>query len=104
MKVASVRRSAFLASGHRRAWPINAASSQPEAIQRECVLAGGDDYELCFTAPAGQRDAIAAIGERLALPLTRVGAITPEPGLRLVDRAGNPTRYEGASFDHFAAP
>ncbi|MNT78003.1 Thiamine-monophosphate kinase [compost metagenome] len=79
-------------------------ASQPDAIQRECVLAGGDDYELCFTAPAGHRDAIAAISERLALPLARVGTITPEPGLRLVDADGNPTRYEGASFDHFASP
>ncbi|MCY1353764.1 Thiamine-monophosphate kinase [compost metagenome] len=78
-------------------------ASQPDAIQRECVLAGGDDYELCFTAPAGNRDTLAAISERLALPLTRVGAITPEPGLRLVDHAGDPTRYTGASFDHFAA-
>ncbi|WP_354686353.1 thiamine-phosphate kinase [Cupriavidus necator] len=79
-------------------------ASQPEAIQRECVLAGGDDYELCFTAPTGNRDAIAAIAGRLELPLVRVGTITPEPGLRLVDASGNPTRYEGASFDHFASP
>jgi len=79
-------------------------AEQPEARQRECTLAGGDDYELCFTAPAGAREEIAAIGARLGLPLTRVGNITPEPGLRLVDREGNPCTYGGSSFDHFASP
>ncbi|MDF3837403.1 thiamine-phosphate kinase [Cupriavidus basilensis] len=79
-------------------------ASQPEARQLECTLAGGDDYELCFTAPAGSRDTVAAIGARLRLPLTRVGAITPEPGLRLVNREGNPCAYTGSGFDHFASP
>ncbi|WP_423196028.1 MULTISPECIES: thiamine-phosphate kinase [unclassified Cupriavidus] len=79
-------------------------ASQPLACQHTCVLTGGDDYELCFTAPATAREAIAAIGERLGLPLARVGAITPEAGLRLVDRDGNPFRFEGAGFDHFATP
>ncbi|WP_409558971.1 thiamine-phosphate kinase [Cupriavidus sp. SZY C1] len=78
--------------------------AQPINCQRDCVLAGGDDYELCFTAPVGQREAIAAIGQQLGLPLTRVGSITPEAGLRLVDRHGDPYTYAGASFDHFTAP
>lgn len=79
-------------------------ADQPEARQRECTLAGGDDYELCFTAPAGARETIAAIGERLGLALTRVGAITSEAGLRLVNRSGDPSPYAGSSFDHFASP
>ncbi|MGO4328846.1 thiamine-phosphate kinase [Cupriavidus sp. 2TAF22] len=79
-------------------------ADQPEALQRECTLAGGDDYELCFTAPAGAREKIAAIGARLGLQVTRAGTITPEPGLRLVDREGNPCAYSGNSFDHFASP
>jgi len=78
--------------------------AQPLERQRACVLAGGDDYELCFTAPAGAREAIAGIGRQLGLPVTRVGSITPEAGLRLVDRDGNPYLFAGASFDHFAAP
>lgn len=78
--------------------------AQPEECQRACVLAGGDDYELCFTAPVGARETIAGIARRLHLPLTHVGSITPEAGLRLVDREGNPYVFKGASFDHFAAP
>lgn len=77
--------------------------AQPLARQRECVLAGGDDYELCFTAPVGAREAIAGISRQLGLPLTRVGNITPEPGLRLVDRDGTPYTFGGAAFDHFAS-
>jgi len=79
-------------------------AAQPLALQRECVLAGGDDYELCFTAPAGHREAIAGIGRQLGLPLSRVGAITPEAGLRIVDRHGDPYTFTGSAFDHFAAP
>ncbi|GJG97500.1 thiamine-phosphate kinase [Cupriavidus pauculus] len=78
--------------------------AQPLDLQRECVLAGGDDYELCFTAPAGNREAIAAISRQLSLPLTRVGSITSEAGLRIVDRDGSPFAFQGTSFDHFAAP
>lgn len=78
--------------------------AQPLELQRECVLAGGDDYELCFTAPAGARETLAGIGRQLGLPLTRVGAITPEAGLRIIDADGNPYTFRGASFDHFAAP
>lgn len=78
-------------------------AAQPLERQRECVLAGGDDYELCFTAPMGNREAIAGVGRQLGLPLTRVGSITPEAGLRLVDRDGNPVIWSGTSFDHFAA-
>lgn len=77
--------------------------AQPLDRQRECVLAGGDDYELCFTAPAGNREAIAAVSHQLGLPLTRVGSITPEAGLRIVDRHGDPFTFSGTSFDHFTA-
>lgn len=77
--------------------------AQPLARQRECVLAGGDDYELCFTAPVGAREAIAGISRQLGLPLTRAGSITPEPGLRLVDGDGNPYAFSGTAFDHFAS-
>lgn len=78
--------------------------AQPLALQRECVLTGGDDYELCFTAPVGNREAIAAIGQQLGLPLARAGSITSEAGLRLVDGNGDPFVFTGSSFDHFSAP
>ena len=69
----------------------------------QCVLAGGDDYELVFTAPRAQRSALAALSDTLGLPLTRVATIEATPGLRLVDAAGHAVAHDFASFDHFAA-
>lgn len=67
-----------------------------------CVLAGGDDYELCFTAPADNQDAIAAIGEKLGLRLTAIGRISATPGVRLMDAEGLPVTLDVAGYDHFA--
>ena len=66
------------------------------------MLAGGDDYELAFTAPADQRDAVAAAAQASATPVTRIGQIEVAPGLRLVDGQGQPVTRHFASFDHFA--
>lgn len=67
---------------------------------QDCILAGGDDYELVFTAPANKREAIAGIATQLDLRLTRVGRIQPAPGLRLLNR-GEPMPLARAGFDHF---
>ncbi|APR96668.1 thiamine monophosphate kinase [Pandoraea thiooxydans] len=80
-------------------------AAQSEAVRRTCALAGGDDYELCFTAPAAARAALDEIAQSLALPLTRIGAIVPleRPGsaLTLHDNAGQPVSLAFQSFDHF---
>ena len=68
----------------------------------ECVLAGGDDYELAFTAPPTARAAVQAASEAAATPVTRIGRLEAEAGVRLVDAAGKPVHRRYASFDHFA--
>lgn len=68
----------------------------------QCVLAGGDDYELVFTAPVQQRSTVAALSDTLQLPLTRIATIEAAPGLRLVDAQGHAVPHDFASFDHFA--
>jgi thiamine-monophosphate kinase len=73
----------------------------PAGLRLACVLAGGDDYELCFTAPAAARAAVAAAGRASNTPLTRIGQIEAAPGLRLVDGSGMPVPNSYASFDHF---
>ncbi len=67
-----------------------------------CALAGGDDYELVFTAPAARRAAVQAASSASGTQVTRIGRITPAPGLRLLDRTGQPLPGRFASFDHFA--
>jgi thiamine-monophosphate kinase len=79
-------------------------AAQPPERQLQCTLAGGDDYELCFTAPAEARDAVLAAGLRAGVPVTRIGRIDAEAGLRLIDAHGAPVTFTQAGFDHFASP
>ena len=78
---------------------FDALYGAPLAMQ--CVLAGGDDYELVFCAAPAQRMALDALAHNLALPLTRIATIEAAPGLRLVDAQGAPLQATFASFDHF---
>ncbi|KRB92929.1 thiamine-phosphate kinase [Noviherbaspirillum sp. Root189] len=73
-------------------------------LRRRFTLAGGDDYELCFTAPAACRDAVLAAGHLANIAVTRVGRIESTPGLRLVDADGAALTLQATSFDHFASP
>jgi thiamine-monophosphate kinase len=79
-----------------------ALARQPRALRRRFAAAGGDDYELCFTAPVDQRAAILAAGEASGTAVTRVGTITSEPGLRLVDAEGAALDLQLAGWDHFS--
>jgi thiamine-monophosphate kinase len=70
--------------------------------QLEFVLAGGDDYELAFTAPISARSAVQTAADQAATPVTRIGSINAEPGLRLLDAQGRHLSNHFFSFDHFA--
>ena len=85
---------------------------QDIAIQNQFAACGGDDYEICFTAPPAQRDKIEGIAKSLNLPLTLIGKILPRVGaevkMNLLDAFGNKlSDTESApflkSFDHFAS-
>jgi len=78
-------------------------TEEGSAMRHECTLAGGDDYELCFTAPSSKREAVLAASIQSQTPVTRVGSISNQAGLRLIDKAGKNTEFKGLSFDHFAA-
>jgi thiamine-monophosphate kinase len=73
-----------------------------EAAARDAVLAGGDDYELCFTAPADRRDAVRAAAAQTGTAATRVGRIVAEAGLAVVAADGQPLTLERTGHDHFA--
>jgi len=72
------------------------------ALALACLLAGGDDYELCFTAAPALRERIAAIAASLQIPLTRIGGVGPGAGLTVRDEGGTPISLLPAAFDHFA--
>jgi thiamine-monophosphate kinase len=69
----------------------------------QCVLSGGDDYELVFTAAPAQRAAVLAASVASGTAVTRIGKIDSNTGLRLVDAHGALVRNPFASFDHFAS-
>ena len=70
-------------------------------LLHQCTLAGGDDYELAFTAPPARRDAVAAASQASGTPVTRIGTVLAEPDLQLVDALGHVVENRYASFDHF---
>lgn len=65
------------------------------------VLAGGDDYELAFTAPAAAHAAVQAAAAGCGTPVSCIGRIEAQPGLRLVDPQGRPQPGQFGAFDHF---
>ena len=72
------------------------------AVLRELVLAGGDDYELAFTAPAARRSDVEAAARHAATAVTLIGRIDAEPGVRVVDAQGRALPQTFPGFDHFA--
>ncbi len=65
------------------------------------TAAGGDDYELAFTAVPSQRAAVLAAAAQAATPVTCIGSITAVPQLTLLDALGQHVANSFASFDHF---
>lgn len=72
--------------------------SKPEVQQ--CILAGGDDYELVFTAPASQRTAIQLLRRQLNLPLSLIGETTQNIGLHVMFKQ-QILDISKKGFDHF---
>ncbi len=69
---------------------------------RSLALAGGDDYELLFSAPASARSQVLQAAASSQTHVTRIGAIERASGLRLVDSEGSELPNHYCSFDHFA--
>ncbi len=77
-------------------------------LARRCQLAGGDDYEIVFTALPGARAALAALSAALDLPLTRIGRMlamsspeASEGSVRVLDANGKAKPMTQRGFDHF---
>ncbi|MBB3257793.1 thiamine-monophosphate kinase [Paraburkholderia bannensis] len=100
------------------ALPLSDALARlPRELQLQCALAGGDDYELCFTAAPQQREAVAAAAQQAGVRVTRIGTITSRdtasqaaheqpdaaPTMTWRDRAGTPLNLTLQGFDHFHA-
>ena len=75
------------------------------AMAQGALLAGGDDYELCFTATVAKRAAVMRAGERARTRVTCIGRIVQAPagatGVAVIDGDGLPLRTAHCGFDHF---
>ena len=73
-------------------------------VARQCQLAGGDDYELVFTADAGKREALQELAVEIGVPLWRVGTISAASDkgrVRLIGEDGQDLLVGKMGFDHF---
>lgn len=72
-----------------------------QSMAIDCLLAGGDDYELCFTAAKAKRREIEKLSGELSLPLTRIGEIYSGAGLTVKDAQGKAMTLDSKGYDHF---
>ncbi len=99
-----LERSGCGASLRSDALPLSAALRQlvPETAEREALaLGGGDDYELCFTAPPARAAEIEAQLARVDCPVTAIGTIEARPGLRVSAADGVPRPLGQLGYRHF---
>lgn len=98
-----LKRSGVGANLNADALPVGTALQQQVLVTRRAyALNGGDDYELCFSAPVSQREAVRTAALDCATPVARIGSITAESGLVVSDASGQPLSIFADSFDHFS--
>ncbi len=73
-------------------------------LRRGCVLHGGDDYELLFSAPPERDAAVRAAAAAAGVQVTPIGRLVAESGLQVLDAQGRALAVEARGFDHFADP
>jgi thiamine-monophosphate kinase len=76
-------------------------SLRDHARGMRAILAGGDDYELCFTAAPERAAGIEALSTTLDIALTRIGRIVEGNAVTVFDAAGRPLSVKDKGFDHF---
>lgn len=83
--------------------PENTVKNTIRQLAIDCLLRGGDDYELCFTVPENRRDAITRLAQESGILLSRIGKIMPGKGLTVLGTDNNPLILKNKGYDHFSA-
>jgi thiamine-monophosphate kinase len=84
--------------------PLSTPVSAAIQVSRDwsIAIAGGDDYELCFTMPPVHRDRAAAISRQTGVTITRIGVIEAQTDLRFLQPDGSRLTPEHIGYDHFS--
>lgn len=83
------------------ALPLSAALRAYSSMVQRCVLSGGDDYELCFTAPVARRAEVENISRCLGLPLSHIGTVVAGNDCVVLTTDGSKINVEEPGYDHF---
>ena len=85
-------------------WRAVREAGADDELTNNCLLAGGDDYELAFAADTMRRAEVDAMSRALDLPLARIGSIVAGAAgkLELVAGNGRTLPIGPRGFDHFA--
>ncbi|HSL71172.1 MAG TPA: AIR synthase-related protein, partial [Longimicrobiales bacterium] len=88
---------------HTPRLPVHPAAARgPQPLR--LALAGGDDYELCFTAAPDEMIQVHdAFETEFELPVTDVGEVSAGEGLTIIGEDGAPLSGVTAGWDHFGA-
>lgn len=97
LPISSVMRTLIRTGAHS-----SIAGGGEDDLARRCILSGGDDYELCFTAPSGHREKIEQVARKLNLPLARIGVIVAGNGCVVRAGDGGVIQTKETGYDHFA--
>lgn len=81
--------------------PVNETLRQYSEFDWQWPLSGGDDYELCFTAPPAASGQLAQLSNELDLPMTRIGEMTIERELVCLDEQDQPVTVTQTGWRHF---
>ena len=79
---------------------LAALDVSPDA-RRAWQAAGGDDYELCFTAPVDAREDVRRVLSGMGVDVARVGGVIDGRGVRAVDRDGHAWQAPQVGYRHF---
>jgi thiamine-monophosphate kinase len=85
--------------------PCVRALAQRTEVAVRAILAGGDDYELCFTAPPRRRGAVVAAARRTRTEVMLIGRVTRRrraaPLVTVLDSIGKPLKVRRRGYEHF---
>ena len=102
----------FIATAHAAAWegldPVFVdVESDTHTLDPECVRAAITERTAAIMGVhlwgrCCNVDALQAIADQAGVPVTRIGVVDAEPGLRVIDADARPLQIAARGFDHFA--